>query len=387
MRSRPLLLSVGVTCALILASAPALSPAQEAPSAERSRSAQDRPPRIQVALLLDTSSSMSGLIDQARTQLWSIVNELAEATQQGVQPELEVALYEYGNDGLSAESGYVRRRLGFTRDLDRVSEELFALTTNGGSEYCGWVMQQALAELEWSQDPRDLRVLYVAGNEPFTQGPVDFRTVAAEARARDIRVNTIHCGPAQQGVAGFWHEGAQLAGGAYLSIDHDQAVVELAAPQDTELAALNSRLNETFVPYGPEGERGRQRQLGQDGRAASTSEANLAKRAISKASGLADSQSWDLVDALSSGRVELDALEPEAIPEPMRTMSTQEKQAFVEQKRTERKKLESRIRTLKQQRDVWVAEEKARQAQDAPTLGDAIRDSVREQAQQKAYDF
>ena len=32
-----------------------------------------------LALLLDTSNSMDGLIDQAKSQLWKIVNELAAA--------------------------------------------------------------------------------------------------------------------------------------------------------------------------------------------------------------------------------------------------------------------------------------------------------------------
>ena len=32
---------------------------------------------IKVALLLDTSNSMDGLIDQAKAQLWDVVNELS----------------------------------------------------------------------------------------------------------------------------------------------------------------------------------------------------------------------------------------------------------------------------------------------------------------------
>ena len=32
---------------------------------------------IQMAILLDTSGSMDGLIEQAKAQLWKIVNELA----------------------------------------------------------------------------------------------------------------------------------------------------------------------------------------------------------------------------------------------------------------------------------------------------------------------
>src|SRR5262245_61574481 len=75
-------------------------------------------PTIQVAILLDTSSSMDGLIDQARKQLWRVVNELAIAKKDGRSPDLQVALYEYGNDGLSAEKGFIRRILPLTTDLD-----------------------------------------------------------------------------------------------------------------------------------------------------------------------------------------------------------------------------------------------------------------------------
>ena len=39
----------------------------------------EEPPRVQLALLLDTSNSMDGLIDQAKSQLWKIVNEFIPA--------------------------------------------------------------------------------------------------------------------------------------------------------------------------------------------------------------------------------------------------------------------------------------------------------------------
>ncbi|MEM6769067.1 MAG: hypothetical protein AAF597_00670, partial [Bacteroidota bacterium] len=35
--------------------------------------------RIQIAFLLDTSSSMDGLIDQAKARLWNILNEILKA--------------------------------------------------------------------------------------------------------------------------------------------------------------------------------------------------------------------------------------------------------------------------------------------------------------------
>src|SRR5213594_1781981 len=100
-------------------------------------------PLVQIAILLDTSGSMQGLIEQAKGQLWKIVNEFINAKQNGKRPELEVALYEYGKQTLSPATGWIRQIVPLTNDLDKISEELFKLTTNGGEEYCGWVIKDA----------------------------------------------------------------------------------------------------------------------------------------------------------------------------------------------------------------------------------------------------
>lgn len=124
-------------------------------------------PKIQIAILLDTSSSMSGLINQTRNQLWQVVNEFSTAKRQGVTPSLEVAIYEYGNNALSSEQGFVRKVTGLTAELDQVSEALFSLSTNGGDEYCGYAINSALSELNWSRSDNDIKTIFIAGNEPF----------------------------------------------------------------------------------------------------------------------------------------------------------------------------------------------------------------------------
>ena len=116
-------------------------------------------PVIQMAILLDTSGSMSGLIQQAKIALWKIVNEFITARQDGQRPMLSVALYEYGNSRLEAEGGWIRQILPLTDDLDRVSQELFALTTNGGiyrrnigpsgRRMCGWRFGEWM--LQWGR--------------------------------------------------------------------------------------------------------------------------------------------------------------------------------------------------------------------------------------------
>ena len=96
---------------------------------------------IMIALLLDTSNSMDGLIDQAKSQLWKIVNEVAAAkSADGKQPNIKISLYEYGNDALSSSEGYIRQVSALSEDLDVMSEKLFSLSTNGGNEFCGQVI-------------------------------------------------------------------------------------------------------------------------------------------------------------------------------------------------------------------------------------------------------
>jgi hypothetical protein len=111
---------------------------------------KDTKRKIQLVILFDTSNSMDGLLEQAKSRLWEIVNETSELRHSGEIPTLEIAMYDYGNDGIRG-NNYVRKQLDFTTDLDMVSKKLFGLRTNGGSEFCGAVIQDALLELEWSR--------------------------------------------------------------------------------------------------------------------------------------------------------------------------------------------------------------------------------------------
>ena len=199
------------------------------------------PPKIQLAILLDTSNSMDGLIDQTRNQLWQVVNEFSTAKQDGVTPILEVALFEYGNDSNPQSAGYVRQLNSFTRELDAVSEGLFSLETNGGSEFCGTAIKTAIDTLQWSHLDSDIKTIFIAGNESFAQGPVSYQQAIEMASSYGISVNTIHAGTHEEGINDSWQTAALLAGGNYLSIDANQQVVHIDAPQDAEIAILNAQ--------------------------------------------------------------------------------------------------------------------------------------------------
>ena len=344
-------------------------------------------PLVQIGILLDTSGSMSGLIDQARTELWSIVNEFIFAERNGVQPKVQVALYEYGKSSLARDEGYIRQIVPLTTDLDKISEELFALKTNGGNEYCGWVIQDATEGLAWSESPDDLKVIFIAGNEPFTQGPVDYRGACKAAVGKGIIVNTIHCGTEQQGVDGKWKDGAVLADGRHLNIDHNRQVVHIRAPQDKEIAELGVKLNQTYVAYGRQGQMARERQSVQDKNAAQASPEAAVQRAVTKASHNYVNSSWDLIDAVQAEQVDVEALAEAELPESMRQMNAEERKAYVQAQAKQRAELQARIQQLNEQRRAFIAEERKKQQKAGETLGSAVQQAIREQAQKKNYAF
>jgi len=360
---------------------------QTAHATEKPRLAAPRP-AVDIAILLNTSNSMDGLIDQARSQLWTIVNEFAAAKRHGLTPTLRVALFEYGNTNLPAGEGYIRQVVPLTDDLDALSEALFALTTNGGDEYCGQVIDEAVKRLDWTGEPNAYKAIFIAGNEPFTQGPVDYKQACAYAIKRGVIVNTIHCGDYQTGIEGMWRHGAQLAEGNYLNINQDQAVVHIDAPQDAELIRLNTQLNATYLWYGKEGKAAGTRQAAQDRNAGSYGLASLAQRAASKSSAVYSNTRSDLVDAVRNRAVALDEVKEADLPEPMKKMSADERRVYVQEQSARRAEVQAKIQALTAQRNQYVAAERKRLAEDGQddTLGAVIVRSVHEQLDKAGFD-
>lgn len=339
---------------------------------------------IQVALLLDTSNSMDGLINQAKAQLWEIVNELSYARCKSQQPNLEIALYEYGNDRLSAKEGYINQVIGFSSDLDEISEKLFSLTTNGGSEYCGQVIATSLKQLEWGKNPDDLRLVFIAGNEPFTQGKVDYKDATTNAKEKDIVVNTIFCGNYQQGVQGMWKDGADRANGDYMTIDHNKTIVHISTPYDDVILQLNKKLNKTYVPYGRSGSMKMSMQAEQDSNAAQLDEVVEVKRAVTKSSGLYNNSTWDLVDAESEEGFSYDQIKKESLPAALKDKSTQEIKAYVKEKSATRSKIKQEIQELNKKRNAYITKENSKNAKES-NLENAMINAIKKQAKRKNY--
>ncbi|MCQ4142667.1 VWA domain-containing protein [Chryseobacterium sp. EO14] len=342
--------------------------------------------KIQVALLLDTSNSMDGLIDQAKSRLWNIVNTLTTLKYNGKAPQVEIALYEYGNDGLRDEN-YIRQVTPLTQDLDLVSEKLFALRTNGGSEYCGAVIRDASMNLKWDDNNQSMKLIYIAGNEPFDQGKISYKEVIPTAKRKNIYTNTIFCGSRDEGIQTFWQNGASLGEGKYFNIDSDQKVIYIETPYDVRISECNTKLNDTYIYYGSHGSEFKNKQMLQDKNAEVQSVSNAVERTVAKSKKNAyKNDHWDLVDRAEKDVNFMSGVKAEELPAELKGKSKEEIKKAVAEKSAEREKIQKEIEVLSKKRQDFIdAEMKKRGNSEADDLGKAIERSVLELAKKNGY--
>lgn len=343
-------------------------------------------PKIQAAILLDVSGSMDGLIEQAKAQLWNMVNTMGKAKCDGsVAPQIEIALYEYGRSTNDVKAGYVKRINGFISDLDSLSQNLFSLKTNGGDEYCGQVIFTSLDELKWDASPESYKVIFIAGNEDFLQGSLHYTKACGEAKNKGVIVNTIYCGDKMQGIREHWNLVGECGNGSFTNINQNAKEEDIPTPYDSLIYALNDKLNRTYIAYGYAGGRSQQKQAEMDQANATMSKSAGIKRIKSKSNGAVyNNAQWDLVDAKDKGGdLALEKIDKKELPDSLKNKSTEELKKIVAQKSKERSAVNAEIVRLNTQRDAYIAAEKARKAtnkNNEATLETEVERIIKEQA-------
>lgn len=338
---------------------------------------------VDLVICLDTSGSMSGLIDSARKKIWDLCNLLAKAKP---APRLRVALLSYGGME-NADGGYVVLRTNLTDDLDTVYEKLMKLQATGSTELVGRVLHESLTQLEWSKDKGALKMIFVAGNESADQDRThDFRKLAWKAVREKVTVNAIYCGTdATSGVPATWRELAQRGGGNYAAIDHNKTIT-VPTPFDKKLVDLSSMLNKTYLPFGRMGRSGFAKQKVQDGNANGVGAG--AARAEAKASGIYRNSRWDLVDACREKGFDWSKVKTEDLPEVLRKKTVAERKAYVAKLQAQRAVIQKQIQELASKRKAFIAKElKKLAAAGTKTLDDALAQAVRAQAKAKGFRF
>jgi hypothetical protein len=348
---------------------------------------------MEVAFVLDTTGSMGGLIETAKRKIWAIANELARAKP---SPEIRLGLVAYRDRG----DDYVTKVFDLDSDLDRVYARLFELQAGGGGdgpESVNQGLRDAVTKLSWTREDRVLKVLFLVGDAPphmdYDQDVPYAKTCEDAARA-GIAVNTLRCGgdPATEKV---WAEIARLAEGTYASIPQEGGAETVATPYDARLAELGGALGRTLVAYGDAKERdGARRKLeageemARGAAGASAPAAVAADRAtmLSKGGRLDEA---DLVAAVADGRVKLEDLPAEKLPEGMRKMTPEERKAFVAKKSEEREAVRKEMADLETKRAAFLADaaRKAVAAGGKSTFDLEVAKTLRAQAAKKGFTF
>jgi len=371
---------IPTACCLVLlaaAAAPAAEPAA-APKAVR--------PRIEVCFVLDTTGSMSGLIDGAKEKIWSIANDMIAATP---TPELKLALVAYRDRG----DEYVTQVTDLTADIDAIHAQLMKFSANGGGdgpESVNQALHEAVTKISWSADRDVLKVVFLVGDAPphmDYEQDVRYPEVCQAAVKRDLVVNAVQCGQ-QEDTARVWKEIAALAEGKYIALVQTGGMVRIAAPQDEEIAALNRELGGTLIGYGAAAAR-REVYAKQAAAEAAPAPAAADRLAFNAATGRSVQGGGELIDAIDRGDVKLEELPEEQLPEELRGLDERGRAAAVEAKRAKRRALKDRLDALLAARNEFVAAERKRLA--AAGKGDAFDEevarTVRAQADRKGIRY
>ena len=341
-------------------------------------------PKIQAAILLDVSNSMDGLIEQAKAQLWTMVNVMGKAKCNGETPQIEIALYEYGRDNNDLKKGYVKQIIPFTSDLDNLSQKLFQLTTNGGQEYCGYVIHTSLNELNWDTTSSNYKVIFISGNEDFLQGNISYTLACTEAKNKGVIVNTIYCGDRLQGIKEHWNLLGECGNGSFTNINSDAKPEDIPTPYDSTLITLNNKLNATYIYYGAAGKGKKELQGSMDVANLTVNSYAGVNRAVAKASpGTYKNSTWDLVDAKEDDKKILDKVDFKTLPDSLQKKSKAELEVMVNQKSKERAGIQKEMQDVNTKREVYIAAEKIKKAKagnHSQTLESEVEKIIREQA-------
>jgi len=339
--------------------------------------------RIDVVFVLDTTGSMGGLIHAAKEKIWSIATTMASAQS---APEIRMGLVAYRDRG----DAYVTRVVDLSSDLDSMYATLMDFQADGGGdgpESVNQALYDAVHKLSWSQDSGTYKAVFLVGDAPphmDYQDDIKYPVTLSAAKDKGIVINTIQCG--QMGTTTpAWQQIARLGEGHYFQVEQAGSAVAIATPFDEKIASLSEKLDDTRLYYGSEEDKEKQRRKikASDKLHAASSVESRARRAAFNASksGAANFLGeGELVDEVSSGRVDLSSIDKDQLPEPLQAMAPEEQAVIISETAERRDELQRQINELTEQRSTYL-EKKLEEAGGArDSLDDKIYSAVREQA-------
>lgn len=354
--------------------------------------------KIEAVFVLDTTSSMSGLIEAAKENIWSIASTLASGQP---APQLTMGLVAFRDRG----DHYVTEVTDLSKDLDSMYGALMNFSAEGGGdgpESVNKALYDAVHRISWSQPGSQFpghsehsqdnvyRVIFLVGDAPPHMDYSDemqYPEIVTIAATKGIRINTIQAGNSPE-TRRIWQHIARLNQGEFLQVANGGDAIAVKTPFDQRLATLTAEIDNTRLYFGTEEKQAeinsRIEANQQVQHAASSS--SLAKRAHFR-SFAAGETAWlgdnELVDALASGRVKLDQLEPSELPAELQALDDEQRVELIEQKSHERQRLHEEIKLLSERRQDYIEQQLRDFPHQQDSLNHQLHRTVKSQAAEK----
>jgi hypothetical protein len=314
--------------------------------------------QIDVVFALDTTGSMGGLLDGAKRTIFSIATHIKETNGNA---NLRIGLVAYRD----RYDDYVTRVFPMTEDIDSVFADMSQLTAGGGGDLPEHVNKALVDVLAMPWREQAAKMVFLVGDAPpaLRDDAPDTATLAEQAAARQITINTVRCGGNGQ-TAAAWQQIASLAGGEFSSIAQDGGVREIATPYDVEMAAVSRRIDESTVIYGDDKDRARyDRKMSAAAAAPASTSASRADYYVN-AKPAKGRDSNDVIGGVAEGTVSVESLDAAKLPADLRALGPEERNAQLKAKAETRTRLQAELTELSKKRREYMAKQ-------APATGGA----------------
>ena len=343
----------------------------------------EQKPRVEAVFVLDTTGSMSGLIQAAKEKIWSIASTMAAAQP---APEIRLGLVAYRDRG----DDYVTRRVDLSKDLDSVYATLMEFQAQGGGDGPGsgnQALREAVENLSWSQDPNTYRVIFLVGDAPphmDYQDDVPWSSTLVRAKELGIHVNAVQCG-SNSTTKTVWQQIAQAGNGRYFQVDQGGSALAVTTPYDKRLADLAAKLDKTRLYYGSEEEKAKKARKVEAAEklhetASSAAQARRAAFNLSESGKANLFGEGELVEDVASGRVDLEAIPAPALPPALQSLSKEEQAAKIRETAEQRAALEAEMKRLAKEREAYLRRKVEKMDGVEESLDHSIYRAVRKQA-------
>jgi Mg-chelatase subunit ChlD len=335
--------------------------------------------RVEVVFVLDTTGSMGDLIDGAKRKIWSIANTIVE---QNPDADVAMGLIGFRDRG----DNYVVKTHQMTEDLQSLYGRLVKFEADGGDdtpESVNEALDNAMTGIKWSKGDDIRRIVFLVGDAPphmDYKGERQYPEILKEAKQRGIIVNAVQAGDMQE-TEEIWKDIAQRGAGRYMAIPQNGGeVVVIVTPYDDDIRHMQGELDRSVVPFG---RRDVQQEvvtkMAERQAAPSSTQVENSKYYAKRSKKEVVTGGGDLIADVRNGAVKLDAVPEKELPDNLKSMSTEERKVWVDEKLASRTELEKKMEALIAKRDAFVldAQKKTASASNLDSFDRAVEETIK----------